>query len=324
LVASCTNSLIDQSAGKQGSAVTAAASGSGFHGLNWADERDNFVNGWLVLSGCTSSDSYATQQTKAGVVLSAFQGAGANTVSIPINPQTVNDTTWWPKYKGTIDKASSMGMNVLLGFWDNSGASCDSSAYWTMWDKVISDYGGNSKIYFDVYNEPHVYSASAWLAVCAKWLSRYSSISRGRVVIGGSGYDDTVTAVGGDSRVSGCLFEQHYYPDWNKYTSENDWYNLLSSRVGSYSGSTIVGEYGAPMTTGLNYQPGDPYSGGNYYVAFMYGFPNCIHDKSMGSIYWIGLKNNDSYTLFTHNSGCTSLSLNNSSGRNQIKWAWRQ
>jgi hypothetical protein len=39
---------------------------SRFHCVNWADTRDNFVDGLLQLSGLnTTSDTYATVQAKA-------------------------------------------------------------------------------------------------------------------------------------------------------------------------------------------------------------------------------------------------------------------
>ena len=40
-----------------------------FKGVNWADSRDNFVNGVLYPSGLSSSDNYSTSETVAAKVV---------------------------------------------------------------------------------------------------------------------------------------------------------------------------------------------------------------------------------------------------------------
>ena len=72
---------------------------------NWADARDNYVDGWVIPTGLTASDSYSTVYTKADGILAGFQSLiGANTVRLPINPQSVN-STWWASYKAAFDSA---------------------------------------------------------------------------------------------------------------------------------------------------------------------------------------------------------------------------
>ncbi len=68
-----------------------AVGAAGIAGVNWADGRDNFVDGWVIPSGLTAADSYTTVSAKANAVLSGFQTniAGANTVRLPINPPSV-------------------------------------------------------------------------------------------------------------------------------------------------------------------------------------------------------------------------------------------
>src|SRR5262245_46630635 len=66
------------------SASPASAATSGFKGVNWADSRDNFVNGVLYISGLSSSDTYASASTVADrVVGQLFTLTGANTVRMP-------------------------------------------------------------------------------------------------------------------------------------------------------------------------------------------------------------------------------------------------
>src|SRR4051812_27871142 len=77
----------------------ASAATSSFRGVNWADARDNYVDGWVIPTGLTASDPYATVKSKADGILSGFQTVlGANTVRLPINPQSVN-SAWWAAYK---------------------------------------------------------------------------------------------------------------------------------------------------------------------------------------------------------------------------------
>src|SRR5262245_22673318 len=83
----------------------ADAATNSFRGVNWADARDNYVDGWVIPTGLTASDSYATVKTKADGILSGFQSLlGANTVRLPINPQSVN-SSWWGAYRGAVDSA---------------------------------------------------------------------------------------------------------------------------------------------------------------------------------------------------------------------------
>ena len=37
-------------------------------GVNWADARDNFVDGWVIPSGLEAGDNYATVATKSNAV----------------------------------------------------------------------------------------------------------------------------------------------------------------------------------------------------------------------------------------------------------------
>ena len=73
-----------------GTSAQAQASTSQFRGVNWADQRDNFVNGVLYPSGLSASDTYSSAAAVADrVVGQMFSITGANTVRIPINEPTV-------------------------------------------------------------------------------------------------------------------------------------------------------------------------------------------------------------------------------------------
>ena len=224
--------------------VSAPSGGSGaaaatFHGFNWADPDDNFIDGPLLFSGLSITDNYSTVQSVAGVVLSAFSSVGANAVRIPINPETVIGS-WWVDYKATIDEATSLGMKVIVCPWtgssDNNGMVNDPTCFWKMWDIVVADYNGNGNVYFEILNEPFGYSTADWLNVVATWLQRYPTVAQGRVLVGGTGYDDNLPAVASSSITAGCLFSVHDYGFWDSSdTSSSSWYGSLAGEVGSFT-----------------------------------------------------------------------------------------
>ena len=304
-------------------AVTHAASAAtnSFQGVNWADARDNYVNGWVIPTGLTASDSYSTVRTKADGILSGFQNLlGANTVRLPINPESVN-SSWWAAYKGAVDSALSHGMKVILSFWAESnqdGTIPDVGAWNTMWDTVTSDYGGNSGVYFEPMNEPYGYSLSSWVSVCSGWLSRHSSIPRGRVLVSGTGYNDNVTGVGAAGALSGTLLSLHFYGYWASSTTVSAWTTNLTNRIGSYASRTVIDEAGAPMTTGLTYTGAQNQT--SQFTAYFGATTDYTRAHQMGVVYWPGLRSGDSYSL-TRQSG-SGLAVNNSSGVAQLRWGW--
>ena len=301
----------------------ASAATNGFRGVNWADARDNYVDGWVIPSGLTSSDTYATVKTKADGIVAGFQSLlGANTLRLPINPQSVN-SSWWAAYKGAVDSALAHGMKVILSYWEadthKDGLVDDSAAWNTMWDTVTADYGGNANVYFEPMNEPFGYSLSSWVSLCSTWLSRHSSIARGRFVISGTGYNDNVTGVGASSALSGTLLSLHFYGFWASDTTRAAWTTNLTNRLGSYSDRTIIDEAGAPMTTGLNYVGGQNQDG-NVFTAYFAATTDLARSRQMGIVYWPGLRTGDTYSI-TRQSG-SGLAVNNASGVTQLRWGW--
>jgi hypothetical protein len=312
-------------------ATSIHASTNSFKGINWADTRDNFQAGWVIPDGLYSSDNYATVQTKANNILGGFQNnLGANTVRLPINPASVSQS-WWGSYTAAFDTALSKGMKVIIAYWSNANGVVESN-FWTMWTTVVNKYGSNSNVYFEIMNEPHGYSASAWTNLAAQWLSTYPSVPASRVIVDGTGYSDSLSSVGADSRLKNCLLSLHIYPDWHKGdTTEAAWKTELENHLAGYDSRAIVTEFGAPMTSGtgysgpvLNYNIGENNINGNLYIAYMYGIPNQMRANGIGSVYWAGLKSGDSYTMEKLNGSAPNFSLSNTnaSGRVQLRWGW--
>lgn len=313
---------------KIGGTVSAASGGSGlpassFHGFNWADARDNFVDGALLLSGMGITNSYSEVQNVAQAVLGAFQNVGANTVRMPINPETVIGS-WWSSYRGAIDEATAMGMKVILGTWTSqsaeNGTVNDPVTFWRMWDTVVTNYNGNGRVYFEILNEPFGYSTEDWLTVVTSWLQRYPTVARGRVLVGGTGYCADIPAVASSPITSGCLYSVHDYGFWNSsLTTDAAWFNSLSNEVGGYMSSTVLTEYGAPTTAGYNYAGGDQ---GNNYISSVIGFCDYCQSTGIGAIYWPGLRDGDGYSLFSRNTDTMAMSLNSPSSLDLLKYAW--
>lgn len=309
-------------------APVAPASTSQFRGVNWADQRDNFVNGVLYVSGLGASDTYASAATVANqVVGQMYSITGANTVRMPINEPTVSG--YWGTYTGAIDAALSKG-KVILAYWAFSGGKPASTAgFDQMWDKVVGKYASNPNAYFEVINEPSGYSSGNLDNLYNDWLARYASVPRGRVILDGAGLAQNVAAVGGDSRLNGTLLAVHDYSFFAGYEDETEWANHIASEIGGYASRTVATEWGAPMgpgsKNGVHYDPID-YSipSGSFFADYVRGVSSELRSLGMGSVFWPGLRDGDWYSLTTK-AGTGSgikLSLVNPSGLTRLQYAW--
>jgi hypothetical protein len=300
---------------------------SALKGVNWAADGDNFSDGILVLSGLTSADSYATVSTKADAVLTGIQtNTGANTVRLPVNYSTVSQT-WWNSYTGIIDKALSKGMNVILGYWEakssEDGKIDNTTEFWSMWQTIVTKYGSNAHVYFEIFNEPHGYSLTDWTTICAQWLSNYPAVPQGRILISGTSYSQDITGVGADSRFSGCLLSIHDYTFFSNgtLTTALQWENRLKGNIGAYSSRAVLTEFGIPMTGGKNYTSA---IGGDQEIAYLQGLTNQARAFGMGAVYWPGVRTGDNYAIQQLNGTGTGLTVSttNTSGLSRIKYAW--
>jgi hypothetical protein len=306
--------------------TAAFAATNQFKGVNWADPRDNYADDAVVPAGLSTADSCSTTYAKASAIIGGFQSnLGANTVRLPINPYSVNGS-WWSCYTGAIDAAVAKGFKVILGYWEGvankDGLIDNTTSFWSMWATVVTRYGSNSSVYFEPMNEPFGYSATAWANLAYSWITTYPSVPKSRIFVSGTGYNDNVTSVCADSRLSGTYLSLHHYEDWaTSRTSYNAWVSDLKSRIGSCASRTVVDEWGAPMTTGVNYN--GPING-DYHIAYVQADTDTMRLLGMGSVYWAGLKPGDNYTMETLGGSGTHLTLtnNNSSGVSRLQWAW--
>ncbi|MFJ7149149.1 cellulase family glycosylhydrolase [Streptomyces sp. NPDC100445] len=301
-----------------------ALDSSRFRGVNWADPRDNYAEDPVVPSGLSTSDGYATVKAKATAILTGFRHElGADTVRLPVNPYSVG-TGWWNSYTGAVDAATGLGFKVVLGYWEGpahkDGRIDDTAAWRSMWNTVTAKYGGNASVYFEPMNEPFGYTASAWADTAASWLSDHPGVPRSRVFVSGSGYNDDVTSVCADPRLSGTYLSLHHYGFWGTHTY-GEWVKDFRNRVGGCAARTVLDEFGAPMTTGLDY--GDA-AGTDNFVRYLRADTDTVRSLGMGSVYWPGLRTGDTYSMEAlHGSGTAlSLTTNNASGADRLRHGW--
>jgi endoglucanase len=306
------------------SPVSAAAGISNIAGVNWADQRDNFVDGRLLLSGLSSSDNLTSVQAKSDIILAGFQNVGINTIRLPVNAATVLDT-YWNIYSGSIDKAVSRGMKVILAYWEGNsskdGFVDNTTQFWNMWQAIVTKYGNNPSLYFEVINEPHGYSLSALTTLYADWLNRFPAVPRGRIILGGTGFSQNVTGVGADNRLSSCLLALHNYTFFGNANmlTPASWENQMQNNIGNFASRTVVTEFGAEMTTNKNYTGA---VNGDVSIAFIQGVTNKCKNSALSSVYWPGLRTADRYSLFTFNG--TTMTLTNASGLSRLQLGWNQ
>jgi len=290
-------------------------------GANWACPGDNYQSGYLALSGLGPGDSYNTNKAFAQNIASQLSSkVGANTVRIPCNIVTVNDQANWARYRGVIDGILANGSKVIIAYWHETTANgyvTDWNGFKNMWTGVCDNYQGNPNVYFEIMNEPYGYSTNDLLNMYKTWLADHPGVTRGRVLCGGTGYDDNVKNIGGDSRISGCLYSQHIYGYWSS-GDLSYWYNNLLNRIGSANYSkTVITEAGCTMNSGLNFFGT---TSSNNEVNYFQGVCNASRDKGMAICYWPGVRDGDSYAMCTR-SGST-LNQTNSSGKNELNWGY--
>jgi hypothetical protein len=299
-----------------------------FHGVNWADQRDNFVNGVLYVSGLGSTDTYSSAATVADrVVGQLYSITGANTVRMPINEPTV--ATYWNTYTGAIDQALTKG-KVILAYWAYAnGRPGNTTAYDQMWDTVVAKYASNSNAYFEVINEPYGYSTTDLDNLYNAWLTRHSNVPRGRVILDGAGLAQNVPAVGQDSRLNDTLLAVHDYSFFAGFEDETSWANHIASSIGAYASRTVATEWGAPMSpgskNGVSYDTIDyNIPSGSFFADYVRGVSSELRALGVGGVYWPGLRDGDWYSLTkrTGSGANLNLTLTNPSGLNRLQYSW--
>ena len=120
-----------------------------------------------------------------------------------------------------------------------------------MWAKIVEKYGDHPNAYFEIFNEPHMYSKTELRDLYAQWLSKFPNVPRDHILLDGSGLAWNVPDIADDPRFEGCLFAVHEYTFWNmSITTEQGWKNSFKGKVGKYVDRTVCTEWGGAMSPG--------------------------------------------------------------------------
>jgi len=295
-----------------------------FRGVNWADPGDNFSTKVQYVSGLGPGDTYDSAAAVANQVIGQlYSKTGANTVRMPVNEPTV--AQYWTTYTGAIDTALSRG-NVVLAYWTPAytyGAPPDMTKFYAMWDKVVTSYATNPHALFEVINEPHGQPNTTLSNMYNDWLTRYPQVPRQRVILDGNNTATDPSVVGADSRLNGTRIAIHDYTwfDQPDVESEAGWSAQVAEMVTPYANRTLVTEWGAPMTSGLDYLTSTP---GNKNIDYVRGVSSELRNAGVGSLYWPGFRIGDGFSM-TRDTGTDptiTLTVNNPSGLSLLRHAW--
>ena len=303
---------------------------SQFRGVNWADKRDNFVSDVLLLSGTSLSDTYESASVVAERVIGQFQELlGTNSVRIPINEPTASK--FWSTYTGIIDVGLSKG-RVAIGYWGPAQPSGPKNMndWWKMWETVVKKYGDHPNAYFEIFNEPHMYSKDQLRNLYAEWLQRFPDVPRDHILLDGSGMAWNIPDIADDPRFEGCLFAVHEYTFWNmSINTEQGWKNSFKGKVGKYIDRTVCTEWGGAMSpgekAGVHYDYMDyNKTPTNYFMAYIRGMSDQLREWEMGSFYWPGLRDGDWYSMTKRSGEGANIKLEivNQSGLDRMQMAW--
>ena len=312
------------------SAVNSFAVTSQFRGVNWADKRDNFVSDVLVLSGLSLSDNYESASVVAERVIGQFQDLmGTNSVRMPVNEPTILNA--FDMYSGALDVALKHG-RLVMGYWGPSQPSGPKNMdnWWKMWARLVEKYGDHPNAYFEIFNEPHMYSKNDLRNLYATWLEKFPNVPRDHILLDGSGMAQNVPDIADDPRFEGCLFAVHEYTFWNmSINTEQGWKNSFKGKVGKYIDRTVCTEWGGAMApgdkAGVHYETMDYNSTPtNYFMAYIRGMSDQLREWEMGSFYWPGLRDGDWYSMTKRSGEGANIKLEivNQSGLDRMHMAW--
>ena len=62
----------------------------------------------------------------------------------------------------------------------------DMNDWWKMWATLVEKYGKHPNAYFEIFNEPHMYSKEELREIYATWLEKFPDVPRDHILLDGS------------------------------------------------------------------------------------------------------------------------------------------
>lgn len=264
------------------------------HGGNWAATGGLVTNIIMLPDGMNIGETPAQATNLADTIARDYIGVGINFVRFPVNPATVSSGNWAAD-QAAINELIADGLTVDICCWyiDDTGGTGlipNMTTWEDMWKTVDAVYKNNNMVYYEPINEPYGYSLSGLEGVYTTFLG-FIGKSQNHIILGGTGYEDHVTGIGGDSSFNNCLLAVHDYAGWGNHTTDAAWSTDLYDRVYPYQGRTIMTEFGSATSTGLNYATANS---GNNDICFTRGMCNQCRSWGGMGLTWFPATQNDS------------------------------
>jgi hypothetical protein len=147
------------------------------------------------------------------------------------------------------------------------------------------------------------------------------------LLIGGTGFSQDLRDVCNDSRFNATLLSFHHYAFFYSPMTYDAFRSHIQTRLGNCASRAVATEFGAPMSTGLDY--GDANSTDNF-VRYIRAIAQVMRDNRMGGTYWPALGGKpgnigyDHYSMYAQSGSGTNLDLTirNNTGADRIRYAW--
>lgn len=294
-------------------------------GCNWADPRDNYVNGILVMSGVGANSSNATHKAKAKELAGYAKSRGMNSIRVPTNPDTIANSDQWGKFKNRLNGINGLGMNTLICHWDGGGSNkdgrLDDQDDWeTMWQTINAQYQSWSRVYYSPFNEPFGLSTSELKTLFDNDFIDVIGKGDTKILINGKGYDDNVAEIAKFPAFNNCGFSQHIYPWYNnRYGSDQAaWKKEVEARIGSaYHSRSVITEFGLQTSADRNFLDG--ISSAPDTVKFVRGICEAGRKSNIGLMWWPGWRSGDSFRMWEDTGSNT---LRNDTLDNLLDWGF--
>ena len=177
-----------------------------------------------------------------------------NSMRLPINVETANDTNSLEKLKSYINQFP--GSNAIICMFDTlTGAQTDHgdgrpNSLTTMgaaWKKIHAVFSGYSNVRYEIFNEPFGYNKNNPVGYVRdmKKIISLGGLPESKCILNGMGYADDINLVVTGGWTGDLAY--HFYPSWSSDHSQEAYSNLAQAALGSWGQKTWITEFGANL-----------------------------------------------------------------------------